>query len=90
MFQSHQTNRYTFFNVINVIFHLLFFPAHNRFEAMKKELAVEQERQVKKDDDDVGEPTPAIEDSANATGSQPLSRAERRPRRVESADVNEE
>jgi hypothetical protein len=61
-----------------------------KFEAMKKELAAEPERQVKKNDDDDGEPTPVIEDSANTTGSQPLSRAERRPRRVESADENEE
>jgi len=90
MFQNHQTKLYTFFNITNGIFHLLFFPVHNRFEAMKKDLTAEQERQVKKNDDDIGEPTPAIEDSANTTGSQPLSRAERRPRRVESADVNEE
>jgi len=59
-------------------------------EAMK-ELPAEQERQVKKNDDDVGEPTPAIEDSATTTGSQPLSRAEGREKTcVESADVNEE
>jgi len=57
---------------------------------MKKELAVEDESQGKKKDDDDSEPTSVIEDTANTTGSQPLSRAERRPRRVESADVSEE
>jgi hypothetical protein len=61
-----------------------------KFEAMKKELAVEDESQGKKKDDDDSEPTSVIEDTANTTGSQPLSRAERRPRRVESADVSEE
>ena len=64
----------------------MFILAHNRFEAMKKELGVEES---KRDDGD-SEPTPAIEDTATTTGSEPLSRAERRPRHVESAHVNEE
>lgn len=57
-----------------------------KFEAMKKDLAVEDR---KKDDGD-SEPQPAIEDTATTTATQNVSRAEKRRERCVDSDGGDE
>lgn len=60
----------------------------NRFEAMKKQAETGELEREKKDEEPQAEPIEG--DSAVTTGSEPISRAERRPRRVENVENSQE